>query len=89
MKIGGGETAASMGSYPPEGWGSPAKKTSAFFIVSLINSCKTGLAGCAPGKDYIGSASFRGMTWTDVALKEAITLLPSSSARLSTDWRVT
>ena len=31
----------------------------------------------------------RGMTWTAVALKEAMTVFPSSRERSSMDWRVT
>jgi len=54
-----------------------------------VHQVEAGPAGDAPGQGDTGTGSLRGMTWTDVALKEAITLLPSYRARLSTDWRVT
>ena len=38
---------------------------------------------------YPGGSAPRGMTWTAVALNEAVTVFPSSSRSSSRDWRVT
>lgn len=39
-------------------------------------------------KNYPGGGPWR-ITWTEVALKEAVTLFPSSSRSSSKEWRVT